>query len=93
MEDRCLSELKSRPKTLLFVDNLETVRDTHLFKFLDDRLPDSVTLITTSRVHKLGGGLVLRTVDPLSPSDLRGLRREPWLEKANPPLEQNGALL
>jgi hypothetical protein len=67
LETRCLSELKSRPKTLLFVDNLETVKDTHLFKFLDDRLPDSVTLITTSRVHKLGGGLVLRTVEPLSP--------------------------
>lgn len=66
LEERCLNELEARPKTLLFVDNLETVKDTHLFKFLDDRLPDSVTLITTSRVHKLGGGLVLKTLDPLS---------------------------
>lgn len=65
LEKRCLDDLKTKPKTLLFVDNLETVKDTHLFKFLDDRLPDSVTLITTSRVHKLGGGLVLRTLDPL----------------------------
>lgn len=66
LEKQCLDELKSRPAVLLYVDNLETVTDTRLFKLLDDRLPDSVTLLTTSRVHKLKGGLVLRTLDFLS---------------------------
>jgi hypothetical protein len=66
LESQCIDELRRKPKVLLFVDNLETVEDTLLFKFLDERLPDSVTLLTTSRVHKLGGGLVLKTLDSLS---------------------------
>jgi hypothetical protein len=66
LEKQCLDELKNKSNVLLFIDNVETVDDTHLFTFLDNRLPDSVTLLTTSRVHKLGGGLVLRTLEPLS---------------------------
>jgi len=66
LEKKCLDELRARNNVLLFVDNLETVKDSRLFQFLDDRLPDSVTLITTSRIHKLKGGLVLKTLDHLS---------------------------
>ena len=43
----------TRKKTLLFIDNLETVDDGRLFDFLDNRVPETVWLITTSRVHRI----------------------------------------
>lgn len=53
LEKLCLPELSARQRTLLFLDNLETVDDPRLFEYLDSRLPPSVWLITTSRVHRI----------------------------------------
>jgi hypothetical protein len=61
----CIKELRAHERVLLFVDNLETVRDRELFDFLDNRLPDSVSLITTSRVHKLRNFMFQKELEPL----------------------------
>jgi AAA ATPase domain/Schlafen, AlbA_2 len=69
MEDLCLSQLTSRPKTLLFVDNLETVDDARLFNFLDNRIPRNVWLITTSRVHRVKNWVYAMQLGALEPRD------------------------
>jgi hypothetical protein len=55
LEQRCLSELgrDCTRKTLLFVDNLETVGDRSLIHFLDNKLPSNCWLVATGRVHKI----------------------------------------
>jgi hypothetical protein len=60
----CIRELKGQGRVLLFVD-LETMTDRRLLEFLDNRLPDSVSLITTSRVHKPRNFMFQRELDPL----------------------------
>jgi len=65
MAEACLRELRAQERVLFFVDNLETVRDPDLFEFLDNQLPDSVSLITTSRVHKLRNFLFHKELLPL----------------------------
>lgn len=49
----CLEELKRHGRLLLLVDNLETINDRRLIKFLDDEVPDTVWLLVTGRIHKL----------------------------------------
>ena len=61
----CVKELKGQERVLLFVDNLETLGDLKLFNFLDNQLPDSVSLITTSRVHKLRNFMYQKELAPL----------------------------
>lgn len=66
VEAACLRELRGRESVLMFVDNLETVRDQRLFDLLDNRLPDAVSLIVTNKTHKLGGALIRKTLEALA---------------------------
>ncbi len=75
LKARCLAELGSKPKTLLFVDNLETVEDGRLFAFLDRELPANVYLITTSRVHKIKNWIYTLQLGSLKPRDAATLLR------------------
>jgi hypothetical protein len=72
---QCLAELKKSPKTLLFLDNLETVDDGRLFQFLDQEIPENVWLLTTSRVHKVRNWIYAKQLDALNPRDAAHLLR------------------
>ena len=74
-EDECLRALKSLRKTLLFIDNLETVDDGRLFQFLDQKIPDNIWLLTTSRVHKVKNWIYLKQLDSLEKRDAAKLLR------------------
>ena len=65
LTDLCVTELKKLQRVLLFVDNLETVRDRRLFAFLDSSLPDNVWLIVTGRVHRVKNYLAMTQLEPL----------------------------
>lgn len=71
----CVKELKGQERVLLFVDNLETLGDLKLFNFLDNQLPDSVSLITTSRVHKLRNFMYQKELAPLPARECAKLLR------------------
>lgn len=53
LKKACLSELAKLKKVLLLVDNLETISDRSLLKFLDEELPTNCWIIATSRLHKI----------------------------------------
>jgi hypothetical protein len=77
LEKMCLAELMTRKKTLLFIDNLETVDDGRLFDFLDNRVPETVWLITTSRVHRIKNWIYSMQLGELESRDAaRHLRHE-----------------
>lgn len=52
LEAMCVRELGAE-RVLLFVDNLETIKDRAFFEFLEHRLPRSVWLVLTGRVHRV----------------------------------------
>jgi hypothetical protein len=52
-------------KILIFVDNLETVRDRDLFDFLDQELPANCYILSTSRVHRLRRYLLHIELSPM----------------------------
>jgi hypothetical protein len=75
MRRACLSELIDLPKTLMFVDNLETVTDGRVFSFLDNELPANVWLLTTSRVHKVKNYIYAKQLESMTRRDAAHLLR------------------
>jgi Putative DNA-binding domain len=65
----CLAELRKHHRVLLFVDNLETIGDRALFRFLDDELPNNCWLVATGRVHKIRNFLAMTELKQLAPED------------------------
>jgi hypothetical protein len=53
IETACLKELAKLKRVLLFVDNLKTVIDRELLRFLDNALPANCWLVATARAHKI----------------------------------------
>ncbi len=91
MKAKCLGDLKSRNKVLLFVDNLETIEDGRLFQFLDHEIPDNVWLLTTSRVHKVKNYVYQKSLEAMNPGDAshllrHELKRQGLLEYASMPI-------
>jgi hypothetical protein len=91
MKPRCLKELKSGRKGLLFVDNLETVDDGRLFHFLDHEIPENIWLLTTSRVHKIKNYIYSKSLDAMNPQDAahllrHELKRQGLVEYASMPI-------
>ena len=75
----CKEELSKdlKKRILLFVDNLETVKDRGLLSFLDHDLPSNCWLVATARVHKVRNyvsPIELREMDEKSAAHL--LRHE-----------------
>jgi hypothetical protein len=71
----CLEELAKLKRVLLFVDNLETVTDTKLLSFLDDRLPPNCWLVATARVHKIRSFVYPKELREMEENDAAHLLR------------------
>jgi hypothetical protein len=65
LETQCVEELKKIDRTLLFVDNLETIVDRRVTEFLEHRLPSNVWLVLTGRVHRVRSFVAARELQPL----------------------------
>lgn len=77
LRDLSLAELAKHKadRILVFVDNLETVRDRALFDFLDNQLPSNCWIVATSRVHKLRKYLLPIELAPMDNDDAARLLR------------------
>jgi hypothetical protein len=76
LEATCIEALASiGQRVLLFVDNLETIEDARLLKFLDSRLPRNVWLVVTSRVHRVRNFLYTYDLSEMIPRDAARLLR------------------
>jgi len=75
LEDACLQALQQTTRTLLFIDNLETIDDPLLLRFLNDRIPSNVWLVITTRVHRVRNYLFLYDLGAMVPRDAAKLLR------------------
>jgi hypothetical protein len=89
----CLADLRTFDRVLLFVDNLETVKDRRLFDFLENELPNSAFLVLTGRVHRVRNYLKLVELEALHTRPAaqllrHELKRQGLADLADTPIEQ-----